>query len=109
VPGVSRSGATISAGLFLGLDRVAAARYSFLLSVPAIVLSGLYELKDVGGGGGYGAVPTAVGTLLAFVVGYASIAWLLRFLTHHTVNLFVGYRLVLGAGVVALAAGEAIN
>lgn len=109
VPGVSRSGATISAGLFLGLDRVAAARYSFLLSVPAIVLSGLYELKDVGHGGGYGFVPTAVGTVLAFVVGYASIAWLLRFLTHNTVNLFVVYRLLLGAGVVALAASGAIS
>jgi undecaprenyl-diphosphatase len=54
-------------------------------------------------------VPTAIGTLLAFVVGYASIAWLLRFLTHNTVNLFVGYRLVLGAGVIALAAGGAIS
>src|SRR4051795_10351201 len=60
IPGISRSGATISAGLFLGLDRVAAARYSFLLSVPAVVLSGLYELKDVGESGGYGAGPTII-------------------------------------------------
>jgi undecaprenyl-diphosphatase len=109
VPGVSRSGATISAGLFLGLDRTSAARYSFLLSVPAVVLSGLFELRHVGDGGGPGAMPTIVGTVLAFVVGYASIAWLLRYITHHSFDLFVGYRLVLGAGVIALAAGGAIS
>jgi len=109
VPGVSRSGATISAGLFLGLDRVAAARYSFLLSVPAVVLSGLFELKDVGDGRGYGAGATIIATLLAFVVGYASIAWLLRYITTHTFNGFVGYRIVLGAVVIALAAANTIN
>ena len=109
VPGVSRSGATISAGLFLGLDRVAAARYSFLLSVPAVVLSGLFELKDVGDGSGYGAGATIIATILAFVVGYASIAWLLRFITTHTFDWFVGYRLVLGAVVIALAAANTIN
>ena len=109
VPGVSRSGATMSAGLFLGLDRVAAARYSFLLSVPAVVLSGLFELKDVGDGSGYGAGPTIVATLLAFVVGYASIAWLLRYITHHSFNVFVGYRLILGGVVIALAAAGTIN
>ncbi len=109
VPGVSRSGATISAGLFLGLDRAAAARYSFLLSVPAIVLSGLFELKDVGNGGGAGAVPTVLATLLAFVVGYASIAWLLRFLVDHTVRVFVSYRLAVGALVIVLAAAGVIS
>ncbi len=109
VPGVSRSGATISAGLFLGLDRAAAARYSFLLSVPAIVLSGLFELKDVGQGGGAGAGATVLATLLAFVVGYASIAWLLRFLVRHTVGLFVGWRIVLGVPVIVLAAGGVIS
>ena len=109
VPGISRSGATISGGLFLGLDRVAAARYSFLLSVPAVVLSGLYELKDVSGHGGYGTGPTIVATLLAFVVGYASIAWLLRYITTHTFNFFVYYRVLLGAVVIGLAAGDVIN
>lgn len=109
VPGVSRSGATISAGLFLGLDRVAAARFSFLLSVPAVVLSGLFELRKVGDGGGSGAVPTAIAALLAFVVGYASIAWLLRFITRHSFDLFVGYRFVLGGAVIALAAAGAIS
>lgn len=109
VPGVSRSGATISAGLFLGLDRTAAARYSFLLSVPAIVTSGLYELKDVGQGGGAGAGPTIIATILAFIVGYASIAWLLRFITSHTFAPFVGYRLVLGGLVIVLAAAGTIS
>jgi undecaprenyl-diphosphatase len=111
VPGVSRSGATISAGLLLGFDRVAAARFSFLLSVPAVVLSGLYELKDVVNGTAEGAVgvgPTAVATVLAFVTGYASIAFLLRFLTTHTTGVFVAYRVVLGTVVLALAATGAI-
>ena len=108
VPGVSRSGATLSAGLFLGLERAAAARYSFLLSVPAVVLSGLFELKDIGGEGGAGVFPTAVATLLAFVTGYAAIAFLLRFLTTHTVNAFVTYRVVLGAAVLVLVAAGTI-
>jgi undecaprenyl-diphosphatase len=106
IPGVSRSGATITAGLFLGLDRVAAARFSFLLSIPAVVLSGIYELRDVVAGsaeGGVGVAPTAVATLLAFVSGYISIAFLLRFLTTHTTAVFVAYRVALGAVVLALA------
>ena len=112
IPGVSRSGATITAGLFLGMDRVAAARFSFLLSIPAVVLSGLYELKDVVNGSAEGAVgigPTAVATVLAFVSGYLSIAFLLRFLTTHTTAVFVGYRVVLGATVLALVASGTIS
>jgi undecaprenyl-diphosphatase len=111
VPGVSRSGATISAGLLLGFDRVSAARFSFLLSVPAVVLSGLYELKDVVNGSAEGAVgagPTAVATVLAFVTGYLSIAFFLRFLTTHSTAVFVGYRVLLGAAVLALAGSGAI-
>jgi undecaprenyl-diphosphatase len=111
VPGVSRSGATISAGLLLGFDRVSAARFSFLLSVPAVVLSGLYELKDVVNGSAEGAVgigPTAVATVLAFITGYASIALLLRFLTTHSTAVFVAYRVVLGAAVLALVASGTI-
>ena len=107
IPGVSRSGATITAGLCLGLDRVAAARFSFLLSIPAVVLSGLYELRDVVSGAAEGAVgiaPTAVATLLAFVSGYISIALLLRFLTTHTTGVFVAYRVALGTAVLILAA-----
>ena len=107
VPGVSRSGATITAGLFLGMDRVAAARFSFLLSIPAVVLSGLYELKDVVNGSAEGAAglgPTAVATVLAFISGYLSIAFLLRFLTTHTTGVFVAYRVALGAVVLVLVA-----
>ena len=106
IPGVSRSGATITAGLFLGFDRVAAARFSFLLSVPAVVLSGLFELRTVVDGsaeGSAGLAPTAVATLLAFISGYASIAFLLKFLTTHTTAVFVAYRVVLGVVVLVLA------
>jgi undecaprenyl-diphosphatase len=109
VPGVSRSGATISAGLVRDLDRESAARYSFLLSIPAVVLSGLFELRKIGEPGGAGAVPTAIATLLAFVVGYLSIAFLLRYLARHTLGLFVVYRIVLGAIVLALAVNGTIS
>jgi undecaprenyl-diphosphatase len=89
IPGVSRSGATITGGLFLGLDRTAAARYSFLLSIPAVVLSGLLELRHATEGGGPGAGATIVAPLVAFGVGYAAIAGLLKFLTTHSPRVFV--------------------
>jgi undecaprenyl-diphosphatase len=109
VPGVSRSGSTLTAGMFLGFDRTSAARYSFLLSVPAVVLSGLFELRKIGEEGGAGAVPTAIATLLAFVVGYATIAFLLRWLTSHSTAIFVVYRVLLGALVIGLTAAGAIS
>ena len=109
VPGVSRSGATISAGLFLNFERTAAARYSFLLSVPAVVLSGLFELRHVGESGGAPAGATALATVIAFVVGYASIAFLLRYLVHHSIAIFAGYRMVLGVVVILLAATNVIS
>jgi undecaprenyl-diphosphatase len=109
VPGVSRSGATISAGLFRGFDRVAAARYSFLLSVPAVVLSGLFELRKVGEAGGPSVAATVIATLVAFVVGYATIAWLLRYLGTHTLRVFVIYRVALGTLVLILTASGAIS
>ena len=112
IPGVSRSGATITAGLFLGMDRVSAARFSFLLSIPAVVLSGVYELRDVVDGSAQGAAglgPTAVATLFAFISGYVSIAFLLKFLTTHTTAVFVAYRVVLGAAVLVLAATGTIS
>jgi undecaprenyl-diphosphatase len=109
IPGVSRSGATISAGLFRGFDRAAAARYSFLLSVPAVVLSGLYELRDLGEGDTASAAATVIATLAAFVSGYAAIAWLLRYLASHTLNVFVAYRIPLGILVLVLAATGAIG
>jgi undecaprenyl-diphosphatase len=109
VPGVSRSGATISAGLFLNFDRTAAARYSFLLSVPAVVLSGLFELRHVGEGGGAPAGATALATLLAFITGYLSIAFLLRYLVHHSIGVFAAYRIVVGTLVLVLSAANVIN
>lgn len=109
IPGVSRSGSTISGGLFLGLDREAATRYSFLLSVPAVVLSGLYQLKDIGGEGDAGFGPTLVATILAFVSGYAAIAFLLRYVRRHDFDLFVVYRVVFGAIVLGLVASGAID
>lgn len=112
IPGVSRSGATISAGLFLGLDRAAAARFSFLLAIPAVVLSGLFELKGILAGEkavGEPFINVAVATLVAFVVGYAVIAWLLRYLSNNSYAIFVGYRLLLGAGVLTLTAAGLIS
>lgn len=106
VPGVSRSGATISAGLLRGMDRVTATRLSFFLSIPALVGAGALELKDALSGG-VGLLPTAVGTVVAFLVAYASIAWLLRFVAHHPISAFVPYRVALGAIVlIVLTAGS---
>jgi undecaprenyl-diphosphatase len=101
VPGVSRSGATISAGLLRGLDRVAATRLSFFLSIPALVAAGLFELKDALGGD-ISVGQTVVGTLVSFVVAYASVAWLLRFVARHSIGRFVPYRVALGLVLVVL-------
>ena len=109
IPGVSRSGSTISAGLFLGLEREAAARYSFLLSVPAVVLSGLFEMKDIGGGTGASFGATALSTVVAFIVGYAAIAWFLKYLVSHTVKIFVVYRIVVGVLVLVLVSAYEIS
>jgi len=110
VPGVSRSGATITAGLFLGFNREAAARYSFLLSVPAVVLSGLFEFRHIGEEGNTaGFAPTAIATVVAFVVGYATIAWLLRYVRNHDFTIFVAYRVIVGVIILTLAASGTIN
>ena len=111
IPGVSRSGATISAGLLMGLTREAAARFSFLLSIPAIVLSGLYGLYGELGSdsGGVGLGPIIIATVVSFIVGYAAIAFLLRWLARHSLYVFVVYRVALGILVLALAAGGAIS
>src|SRR4051812_14234824 len=102
VPGVSRSGATISAGLLRGLDRVSATRLSFLLGIPALLAAGAYELKDAttSGPGAPGAADTLVATVIAFVVAYGVIAWLLRFVSRHPITAFVPYRLALGTIVI---------
>ncbi|HUS22199.1 MAG TPA: undecaprenyl-diphosphate phosphatase [Aeromicrobium sp.] len=101
VPGISRSGATISVGLLAGLDRVTATRLSFFLSIPALTAAGLYELKDVIGSN-VGIAPTVVGTAVSFVVAYAAIAWLLRFVAGHSIVAFVPYRVALGCVLLAL-------
>jgi undecaprenyl-diphosphatase len=101
VPGVSRSGATISGGLFRGIDRVTATRLSFFLSIPALLAAGIFELKDALGGS-ISVGETLVGTAVAFVVAYATIAWLLRFVAHHPITWFVPYRLALGGLLIIL-------
>ncbi len=103
VPGVSRSGGTIAGGLFMGYTREAAARYSFLLAMPAVFASGGYKLVQVSGDGSAVAWgPIAAATLVAGVVGYAVVAWLLRYLQTHTFRPFVIYRIVLALVVFAL-------
>ena len=105
IPGVSRSGATISAGLLRGIDRVTATRLSFFLAIPALTAAGLYQLKDVDTAVvGWGEI--VVGTAVSFVVAYASIAWLLRFVQRHPITVFVYYRVALGLALsVLLGAG----
>ncbi|MBC9718797.1 undecaprenyl-diphosphate phosphatase [Streptomyces sp. TRM66268-LWL] len=114
IPGVSRSGATISGGLLMGYTREAAARYSFLLAIPAVLASGLFELKDAGEGGHVSWGPTIFATIIAFVVGYAVIAWFMKFISTKSFMPFVYYRVVLGIvlfvlvgmGVLSPHAGE---
>ncbi|KQS65802.1 undecaprenyl-diphosphate phosphatase [Modestobacter sp. Leaf380] len=106
IPGVSRSGGTITMGLFLGYSRAAAARYSFLLAIPAVLGSGFYQAYDALGGGTEGTPiswgPTLLATVIAFGVGLAVIAWLLRYLERGTFTPFVVYRIVLGLALLAL-------
>jgi undecaprenyl-diphosphatase len=109
IPGASRSGTTISAGLFRGLDRPTAARFSFLLSIPAVVLSGLYEARKIGDKGGAGAGLTGVALILAFVVGLASIVWLMRWISRHSMYLFVWYRVALGLLLIGLLSAGVIS
>lgn len=110
IPGVSRSGSTLTAGLFVGLERPAAARFSFLLGIPAITLAGLVELKSaLGEGLGEGAaVALIVGTISAFIFSYISIAWLLKFLQTQNTWVFVWYRLAFGVAILTAIAGGAL-
>lgn len=110
VPGVSRSGGTISAGLLLGYRREAAARYSFLLAIPAVLVSGLFEMKDVVSGDSpvqWG--PTMLATVIAFGVGLGVIVFFLRYISTHTFRPFVIYRIGLGAAVLILLAAGVIS
>jgi len=105
IPGVSRSGATLSMGRFLGYDRETATRYAFLLAIPAVIGAGVFQLKDIPNGENlYGWGPTIVATVVSFIVGYAAIAWLLRYVTTHSYTPFVIYRIVLGAATLILVA-----
>jgi undecaprenyl-diphosphatase len=100
IPGSSRSGSTIMAGLFVGEARETAARFSFLLSIPAVASSGLLELKEALHRLPQGSLTTlAVGTIVSGIVGYASIWFLLRFLRTHTTGVFIGYRLIVGGAI----------
>ena len=113
IPGVSRSGATASAGLFLGLEREAAFRFSFLLAIPAVTASGLFSLPDAFNPSGEGMEATGpqllVATIVAFIVGYAAIAWLLKFVSNHSMNWFGAYRVVLGVFLIILLSTGAIS
>ncbi|MGB9251676.1 MAG: undecaprenyl-diphosphate phosphatase [Mycobacterium sp.] len=113
VPGVSRSGATISAGLFLGLERELAARFGFLLAIPAVFASGLFSLPDafrpVSEGMSATGPQLGVAIAIAFVVGLAAVAWFLRFLVRHSMYWFVGYRVAAGAAVLILLATGVVS
>ncbi|MFV2197768.1 MULTISPECIES: undecaprenyl-diphosphate phosphatase [unclassified Nocardiopsis] len=102
IPGVSRSGATITGGRLMGFTRPDAAEFAFLIALPAVFASGLYKMLDIGGGeyAGWGA--TIVGTLVAFVVGYVVIAWLMKFISTHSFMPFVYYRVALGVLILVL-------
>lgn len=104
IPGTSRSGVTMTAGLFQGLDRESAARFSFLLSIPAITLAGLYKVYKAAKGGGIGGelVPDLVAALVAGVVAYVIINWFLGFMKEHTTKGFIVYRIALGVLILIL-------
>jgi len=103
IPGSSRSGSTIMAGLFAGETRETAARFSFLLSIPAVAASGLLELKQALRILPHDSLTTlAVGTIVSGIVGYASIWFLLRYLRTHTTGVFIGYRLLVGGAILVL-------
>ncbi|MFI9172340.1 undecaprenyl-diphosphate phosphatase [Streptomyces lincolnensis] len=109
VPGVSRSGATISGGLFMGYQREAAARYSFLLAIPAVLASGLFELKDAMESDHVSWGPTIFATIIAFVVGYAVIAWFMKFISTKSFMPFVWYRIALGIVIIVLVTTGALS
>ncbi len=110
VPGVSRSGATISMGLFLGMGREAATRFAFLLAIPAVVGAGVFELQEIPNGhNDYGWGPTLVATIVSFVVGYAAIAWLLRYVSTKSYLPFVVYRIALGLLTLGLLWGGVLT
>jgi undecaprenyl-diphosphatase len=109
IPGVSRSGGTVTAGLLMGYRREVAARYSFLLAIPAVLASGGLELFKIGEGPAPAWGPTILATVVAFVVGYAAIAWFLKYISTHSFTVFVVYRVVLGLVVLGLVVFGALE
>ncbi len=111
IPGVSRSGATMSAGLLRGLDRVTVTRLSFFLSVPALTAAGglqlVTEWDAISNGVGWPA--TIAATVASFLVAYVAVAWLLKFIAKHTYTVFIHYRVILGAGLLVLLATGAVQ
>lgn len=111
IPGISRSGATMSTGLLLGIDRVAVTKLSFFLAIPALagatVLQSVSEFSNISDGVGWG--PTLTATLVSFVVGYAAVAWLLKFIAHHGLGIFIKYRVALGTVVLILVGTGALS
>jgi undecaprenyl-diphosphatase len=110
IPGISRSGATMSAGLLREIDRVAVTRLAFFLAIPALtgaaILQTISEFDNISGGVGWG--PTIVATLVSFAVGYLAVAWLLRYVAHHNLSIFIAYRVALGSLVLILVASGAV-
>ncbi|WP_181795953.1 undecaprenyl-diphosphate phosphatase [Streptomyces sp. WELS2] len=109
IPGVSRSGATISGGLFMGYKREAAARYSFLLAIPAVLASGTFEVKDSLGEGHVDWGPTLFATVIAFASGYAVIAWFMKWISNKSFMPFVWYRVALGIVIIALVSAGVLS
>ena len=110
IPGVSRSGGTITAGLFMGYTRGAAARYSFLLAIPAVFASGLYKLaKSFDEPGVYSLPQTGLATLIAFIVGFVIVGWFLKYVSSHSYRIFVWYRVALGLALYLLLGFGVIN
>ena len=111
IPGVSRSGATMSAGLLRGIDRVTVTRLAFFLAMPALsaaaVLQAVSEYDNISDGVGWG--PTIAATMVSFLVAYAVVSWLLRYIASHTYRLFIIYRVILGLAVLALVASGAVS
>lgn len=109
IPGVSRSGGTITAGLLLGYTRAAAARYSFLLAIPAVFGAGLYELRKIDGSGPVGWGPTLLATVIAFGIALVVIGWFLKFVSSRGFGLFVVYRIVLAGVIYALLLTDVVQ
>jgi undecaprenyl-diphosphatase len=105
IPGCSRSGSTLTVAMFLNLKREDAARFSFLLGIPALILSGILELKDMVSAGmnGEQTVNLVVGLVVSTIVSYAAIAWFIKYLRNHSTFVFVAYRIIFGIAVICMS------